>query len=89
MCTFVSQNGNNSAALRKDIVETTMSTPRQSSSLNSFQTQPLTNRNRQANSRKGFGPRYDGAFLPGAFTRNIEAAEPSRGCPTPSDTNCF
>lgn len=47
----------------------------------------MTDRNRRENSRKGFGPRYDGAVLPGPFTRNIEAAEPSRSLPAPFGTN--
>lgn len=46
----------------------------------------MKDRNRQENSRKCFGPRYDGAVLPGAFTQNIEVAEPSRGFPTPFGT---
>lgn len=36
---------------------------------------------------KRLRPAYDGAVLPGALTRNIEAAEPSRGFPTPFGTN--
>lgn len=85
---LVSRNRYNSAALEKASLKQRclLKTAQQSQFSKS---RPMTDRNRQVNSRKCFGPRHDGAFLPGAFTRIIEVAEPSRGFPTPFGTNSF
>lgn len=76
----VSRNRIHSPVLERTLLK-------QPRNLNFPRAHPATNR--QANPRKGFGPHHDGAFLPGAFTRNIEVTKLSRGFPTPSRTSSF